>query len=112
MEEYVHYVQAQQLLRAANIRVSSVEHDNTKHTLIKKLLSLANEPPTAEQILWLRFMHRRLGMASPQATDFTNRTTAGNIISARWPPGMQADIDFFTEAGAVLPPGTQPVVAT
>ena len=86
MEQFVSHNEAQDLLRMSGIQVTSVHHDRTKHSFLKKFLALADNPPTAEQILRLRWLHRNNGHM-PQAADFLNSRVAGNRLSARWPGG-------------------------
>ena len=109
MEQFVSHTEAQNLLRMSGIQVTSVHHDRTKHAFLKKFLALADNPPTAEQILRLRWLSRNTAY-TPQAEDFLNSRAAGNRISARWPGGAGREAEFVRECGCVLPAGIQPIV--
>ena len=108
MEEYLYHTDAVTLLRDAGIPVSNSQHNQQKHTLVKKFLEFANDPPTPMQILQVRFLDRHFGYM-PQAEDFGNRTAIGHYISMMWPSqrplGDQAFADFDAETRGVLGTG-------
>ncbi len=113
MEEFISNTDIQQLLNRAFIRIQSNHHDASRHTLIKKYIAHANDVPTAEQILRLRWLARNT-QNRPRAEDFANSRAARNRISATWPltgtSGVFAEQAFVHECGPVLPEGVTPVI--
>jgi hypothetical protein len=112
MEEFISNTDIRQLLNNAYVNAQSYHHDESRHTLIKKYIALANEVPTAEQILRLRWLARQTNHR-PRARDFANSRAARSRIEATWPStgtsGMFAEEAFVQECGPVLPEGITPV---
>ena len=113
MEEFISNTDIRQMLNNAYVNAQSYHHDESRHTLIKKYFALANEVPTAEQILRLRWLSRNT-TSRPRARDFADSRAARNRISATWPiigtSGRFAEQDFLRVCGPVLPEGVTPVI--
>jgi len=113
VEEFISNADIRQMLNNAYVNAQSYHHDESRHTLIKKYFALANEVPTAEQMLRLRWLSRN-NHGRPRARDFSNSRAARNRISAKWPTfgtsGRFAEQDFLRVCGPVLPEGVTPVI--
>ncbi len=79
---------AVKLLVTARIPKSDVRHDNTKHTLVKKYFELAPDPPSATQLLQVRYLERQRSF-TPCIEVFESFDAMQQFLHAMWPGGRE-----------------------
>jgi len=88
LENFLRCDEVTALLRNARIPKKDVRHDTRKHTLIKKFLELATDPPCPRQVLQVRFLNRQKGF-TPLYDIFQSYDAMQQFLHTMWPGGNE-----------------------